>query len=89
MVTKTARIMSADPDKVYGLMRAFLQHSDDMKLFIELDGNLLIEKKAKSVAFDSMSQNEFSDLCKAVEDVIEVELGLSAEKLLRENEKAA
>lgn len=89
VVTKTARILSADPDKVYALMRAFLEHSDDEKLFIELDGNLLIEKKAKSVAFSEMSQKEFADLAQAVEEIIEAELGVSASELLREHERAA
>lgn len=88
-VTKTARIMSADPDKLYALMLAFLQHSDDEKLFIELDGNLLIEKKAKSIAYDEMPQEEFNKLVNDVSEIIEAAIGVDAEKLLRETERAA
>lgn len=88
-VKKQARILTADPDKVYGLMRAFLQHSDDNKLFIELDGNLLIEKKADSIAFDEMPQDEFNKLVNDVSEIIEAAIGVDAEQLLRETERAA
>lgn len=88
-IKKQARILSADPDKVYGLMRAFLQHSDDEKLFIELDGNLLIEKKAHSIAFDEMPQDEFNKLVNDVTEIIETTIGVDAEKLLKEAREAA
>ncbi len=88
-VTTTARIESSDPDKVYALVRAFLKHSEDHRLFIELDGNLLIEKRTKSIDYNSLDSSEFSRLKDAVCDVIEIELGVAAEKLLSETEKAA
>lgn len=88
-VTKTARILSADPDKLYALMLAFLQHSDDEKLFIELDGNLLIEKKARSVAFEEMPHEDFTKLVNAVTEIIENAIGVNAEQLLRETSMVA
>lgn len=88
-VTTTARIESADPDKVYALVRAFLRHSEDHRLFIELDGNLLVEKRTKSIDYASLDSAEFSKLKDAVCEVIEVELGVAAEKLLSEAERAA
>lgn len=89
VVTKMVRINSTDPEKLYQLMRAFLAHSDDETLFIELDGNLLIEKKAKSIAFGEMSQSDFSALAQGVEAIIEITLGVSAEQLLKETATAA
>ena len=88
-VKKQARILSTDPGKVYALMKAFLAHSDDDKLFIELDGNLLIEKKAHSIAYDSMAQDEFNRLVNDVTEIIENAIGVDAEKLLRETRDAA
>jgi hypothetical protein len=88
-VTTTARIESHDPDKVYALVRAFLRHSEDHRLFIELDGNLLIEKRTKSIDYNSLSSSEFSRLKDAVCEIIEMEIGVAAEKLLSETEKAA
>ena len=88
-VTTTARIASSDPDKVYGLVRAFLKHSTDERLFIELDGNLLIEKRTKSIDYASMTSSEFSRLKDDVCMLIEEEIGIAAEKLLSETEKAA
>lgn len=88
-VTTTARISSSDPDKVYGLVRAFLKHSEDVRLFIELDGNLLVEKRTKSIDYASLGSSEFSRLKDEVCLLIEEEIGIAAEKLLRETEKAA
>lgn len=88
-VVKSARILSTDPDKVFALMKAFLAHSDDEKLFIELDGNLLIEKKAWSIAYDEMDQAEFNRLVNDVTEIIENAIGVSAEKLLKESREAA
>lgn len=89
VVTKSWRITSTDPEKVYGLMCAFLKASDDENIFVELDGNLLMQKKAKSIAFGEMSQSDFSALAQGVEAIIEITLGVSAEQLLKETERAA
>lgn len=43
----------------------------------------------KSIAFDKLSQKEFGPLRDAVEAVIEAEIGVSADALLRETENAA
>lgn len=88
-VTTTARILSADPDKVFALMRAFLRHSDDHKLFVELDGNLMVEKKTLSIDYETLGPAEFCRLKDAVCDIIKLETGMDAEQLLRETERAA
>ena len=88
-VTTQARIASADPDKVFALMRAFMRHSEDHKLFVELDGNLLIEKRTKSIDYNSLGPAEFGKLSDAVAEIIEQEIGIAAERLLRESERAA
>ena len=88
-VTTTARIESADPDKVHALVRAFLRHSKDDKLFLELDGSLLIEKRTKSIDYASIAPAEFGRLVDAIAEIIEAEVGIAADKLLRGAERAA
>lgn len=88
-VTTTARITSADPDKVFALMSAFMRHSDDHTLFVELDGNLMVEKKTLSIDYATLGPAEFGRLKEAVCEVIEAEMGIAAEKLLSEAERAA
>lgn len=88
-IKQTARIESTDPDKLYALFCAFLRHSDDDNLFLDLDGNLLVEMKADSISYDNMDQAAFNELSNTVAEIVEAEIGVSAEKLLRENERAA
>ena len=88
-VTTTARIQSADPDKVFALMSAFMRHSEDDRLFVDLDGPLLVQKRTKSIDYDAMGSADFSRLKDAVCDIIKAETGMDAERLLRETEKAA
>lgn len=88
-VTTTARIRSADPEKVYQLVRAFLKHSEDERLFADLDGDLLVQKRTKSISYEAMDSRDFSRLKDDVCDIIKAETGMDAELLLRETEKAA
>jgi len=88
-ITKQARIESTDPHKLYALMSAFMRHSEDHTLFVELDGNLLIQKKVGSVSYEAMGPTEFGRLKDAVCEIIEAEIGIAAEKLLSETERAA
>ena len=88
-VTTMARISRHDPGQTYELVRAFLKHSEDERLFLELDGNLLIEKRTKSIDYDTLDSSAFSKLKDAVCDVIKAETGMEAEQLLRETERAA
>jgi len=90
VVTKTARIRSNDPEKVYALVSAFMRESDDEKLFLELDGELLIQKRVRSISDnEDISTAEFSKLQDAVCDIIEMETGVEAVRLLKETERAA
>lgn len=89
-VTKQLRIRSMDPDYAYMTIRALFEHSEDTTLFLELDGNLLTQKKVKSIAYEAMKESaEFSRLKDAICEIIEIEVGVAPEKLLRESEKAA
>lgn len=45
--------------------------------------------RPKSIDFESMDQKDFGELRQAVEEVIESIIGVDAEKLLRETERAA
>lgn len=88
-VTTTARIQSADPDKVFALVNAFMRNSEDERLFIELDGELLIQKRTLSIDYDTLGPAEFGRLKDAVCEIIEAEVGIPAERLLKETEAAA
>lgn len=88
-VVKMVRVESMDADKLYHLLCAMLKHSDDEKLFLDIDGNLITEMKTRSISYGAMGHNEFAALAQAVEEIIEAELGVSADKLLRETDKAA
>lgn len=88
-VTKTVRFESVDPVKGYWVMRALLDNCEDDRMFLELDGDVLIQKRALSVAHDAMDQKEFNELQDAVEALLQERFGFSVEKLLIETERAA
>src|SRR5262245_23774520 len=63
VVTKHIRITRVDPPKdLYDLCLALMAHSEDETLFLELDGDLLIQKKALSIAYEKLDSKEFSRL---------------------------
>lgn len=85
----TARIESADPQKVYDLLSAFVGKTVDDAVFLHLKGNRLTQTRVKSISFEAMGPKEFSELVHAVEAVIEGETGLIPQRLLEETRKAA
>lgn len=87
-VRKTARIESADPAKVYALIKAFLDGAGS-DLFLELHDNRIVELQAETICFDAMGPADFSRLKDEVCAVIETEIGISADQLLKETERAA
>lgn len=87
-VIKHIRVRSVEPDALVALLTAVMFASDDAKLFVELDGDLITVKRAHSIKFKSMPQNEFSRLCDEVADVISAE-GMDPKQLLKETGAAA
>lgn len=53
------------------------------------DGGSLAVYRARSIAWDKLSQKEFAPIAEAVEQIIETELGVKADVLLREHAGAA
>lgn len=57
--------------------------------FIRVHGDRIIVFTPKSISWDSIGQKAFNDVRDAVTAVIEAELGVTADKLLKETEAAA
>ncbi len=53
------------------------------------DGGSVAVYRAKSLAWDKCDQKEFGPVAEAVEAIIEAELGVTADTLLKETERAA
>ena len=87
-VVKHIRVHSVDPTALHAVLTAVMAQSDDARLFIDLDGDLITVRKAHSIKFKSMPQNEFAKLCDEVEAVIASE-GMDPQQLLRETASAA
>lgn len=87
-VLRTIRVKTTTPELAYQLLRAVLDESDAENIFLELDGDQIIRKRAKSTRFDKMDHFEATKLFTQIDEVIE-QFGLNAEKLLKEWESAA
>lgn len=87
-VIKHIRVHSVDPTALHAMLTAVLAASDDARLFIDLDDDLITVRRAHSIKFKSMPQNEFAKLCDEVEAVISAE-GMDPQQLLRETASAA
>jgi hypothetical protein len=61
----------------------------DNKAFTRVHGDKIVVFKAKSIAWDKLSQTAFNDVRDRVTAVIENELQLSADELLKQTEAAA
>ena len=53
------------------------------------DGGSVVVYRARSIAWDKLDQKAFAPVAEAVEAVIEAELGVDADTLLKETERAA
>lgn len=88
-MAKNIRVHSVDAIALQALLEGVLRTSDDERLFIDIDGDLITVRRAHSIKFKSMPQNEFAKLCDEVESVIASELGMEAQALLKGHEAAA
>lgn len=77
-----------NPDKALFLAKAAIQAVESFAEPVFYKDSLVIFKP-KSIAFDKMKQAEFNDLNDAVSQVIEAEIGVPADRLLKETENAA
>lgn len=57
--------------------------------FVRIHGNAIVVFAAKSIAFDKIKRAEWNDIRDKVEAVIEQELNMPADQLLKEHERAA
>jgi hypothetical protein len=87
-VEKNIRVRSVEPEALLALLTAVMSTSRDEQQFVEADGDLIIVKRAHSIKFKSMPQNEFAKLCDEVEAVIASE-GMDPQQLLKETASAA
>lgn len=87
-VAKNIRVHSVDAIALQALLEGVLRTSDDERLFIDIDGDLITVRRAHSIKFKSMPQNEFAKLCDEVEAVISAE-GMDPQQLLKETASAA
>lgn len=75
-------------DKALFLAKAAIQAAESFAEPVFYKDNLVIFKP-KSIAFANMRQAEFNELNEAVSQVIEQEIGITADQLLKETENAA
>jgi len=57
--------------------------------FVRPHGSAIAVFKARSIAWHKLGQKDFGAIRSAVEDVIEAEIGVPADKLLKDHERAA
>lgn len=91
-VAKNIRVHSVDAIALQALLEGVLRTSDDERLFIDIDGDLITVKRAHSIKTtgpDAMPQREFAQLCSEVDAVVSTEIGIEPEKLLKAHEAAA
>jgi hypothetical protein len=69
---------------VEGVMRAMDGHG-----FVVMHDGVVVIVRPKSIAWHKIGQREFGRLRDAVTDIIEAEIGVSADQLLRERDNAA
>ena len=63
--------------------------ADDEFTFERAHNNSIAVFKPRSIAFDTLDQKGFGALREAVEEVIEGELGITVDQILKETERAA
>jgi len=87
-VLRTIRVSTTDPMLAYNLLKLVLEESDAENIFIELDGNQIIRKRAHSIAFDEMDHYAATKLMTEIDHVVETH-GFNAYQVLKEAGKAA
>jgi hypothetical protein len=90
-VVRNIRVHSVDAIALQALLEGVLRTSDDERLFIDIDGDLVCVRKAHSIkttGADAMPQREFSILCDEIDSVLRAE-GFDPDQLLKETASAA
>ena len=90
-VIKTIRVHSVEAIALQALLEGVLRVSDDERLFIDIDGDLITVRRAHSIKTtgpDAMPQREFSILCSEIDSVLRAE-GFDPDQLLKEQASAA
>jgi hypothetical protein len=88
-VTKTIRVRKVEPKELADLLTAVLRTSEDDKIFVDADADLIVVKRANSIAYEKLLHLPACRLFDEVSDIIEAETGIKGETMLKEHEKAA
>lgn len=90
-VVLTLRVRSVPPTKLAAVLTAVLtacDHDRD-RVFIEADADLIVVKKAASIAYTRLPHARACQVFDEISHVLSAEMGVSAEMLLRETARAA
>lgn len=88
-VEKTIRCNDVDPKRLATVLTAVMLSSEDERLFIEVEGPCVYVKRALSVSYGTLAHLNACAIFTAVEQVVEAEIGIGADRLLEEMENAA
>lgn len=87
-VVKTIRVASVPAEKLADLLTAVLRTSDDERLFVEADADLIVVRRVKSISFSKLAHKDACKLFDEISEVLEAE-GFDPEQLLKETANAA
>lgn len=88
-VETSIRCQSVDPIKLYAVLKAVMETSEDVKQFVEMDDDLIIVRRALSISYGMLEHLAACSLFNDVYEVIYAELGIDDKTLLEEAAKAA
>lgn len=90
-VIKQVRVKSVTVEQLTALLTAVLVacDRDRDRIFIEADADLVVVRKAVSIAYETLQHAEACRVFDEISNVLSVEIGMGAELLLRETAKAA
>jgi hypothetical protein len=90
-VVQTVRVRSVPPSKLTALLTAILSacDRDRDRFFIEADADLIVVKKADSIAYARLPHKRACEVFDEISHVLAAEIGMGAELLLRETKRAA
>lgn len=87
-VVRTIELRNVDPDYIEVIMTAVLRSCEDDKLFVGIDGQLLVVKRVGSIAYASLSHADACRLFTELDAVLHT-LDIDGQQLLKESERAA
>lgn len=86
---KTIRCNTVQSGYLGALLEAVVRTSDDDRQFIEAEGDTVTVLRTDSIAYRKLPHHSACALFNDVDDVLHKELGIPADKLLKEERQAA